>query len=237
MILAVDIGNTRTKAALFDDEKIKKVFFLNSADDVIPEEIIKYVKKVIVSDVGNKSDAFLKAHTFGQKPIMLSNRLNLPVTIAYQSPETLGNDRLALSCASHNLFPESNCLTIDIGTCITYDYTDKYAVYHGGAISPGIYMRLKGMHNYSARLPLVEPIKDVPLIGKTTEESILSGVINGITEEINGTISTYSVRYKEINVLITGGDTKYFEDRLKKPIFAHPNLVLWGLYTIAQLNE
>jgi type III pantothenate kinase len=124
-----------------------------------------------------------------------------------------------------------------MGSCITYDFLDAQGVYQGGAISPGLLMRFKAMHNFTAKLPLAEPLADVELIGRNTKTSLQSGVMHGVQAEIEGLISRYEANYKDLTVLIGGGDNKYFDKRFKVNIFAGSNLVLEGLNVIVDFNE
>jgi type III pantothenate kinase len=141
-------------------------------------------------------------------------------------------DRIAGVCGAIQLFPGSNNLVIDAGTCITYDFVDEMAQYHGGGISPGLNMRFKAVHTFTAKLPLVSAKAGVDLIGTTTETSIQSGVINGLLSEIEGTIGRYAVKFPGLKVILCGGDAGFFENQLKATIFAVPDLVLFGLNSI-----
>ncbi len=240
--LIIDIGNTKTKAALYDNGK--NVFEGSTVDDAT--EFMKAVLKkgkvdsAIVSSV-KKENAFLKDLLKREKIkiLELNAATPLPFKNMYETPETLGNDRKALAAAASVLFPDENVLVVDAGTSITYDFVNNRNEYLGGAIAPGVMMRFKALHNFTDKLPLVFPEvgENVELIGKTTRESILSGVINGMAAEIDGIIDEYKKRFNALKVVLTGGDYKYFDKRLKNSIFARSNFVVEGLLEILNFNE
>jgi type III pantothenate kinase len=167
---------------------------------------------------------------------MLDHKLPLPIKNNYGTPETLGVDRIAAVCGAQQIFPFQNCLVIDAGTCVTFDIIDKDGVYYGGAISPGMHMRFKAVHTFTARLPLISPVPEAKLIGDSTETSIQSGVINGMAAEMVGIIQRYQVKFNDLRVILCGGDTLFFENKLKASIFASPELVLVGLNSILIYN-
>ena len=179
--------------------------------------------------------------------IELSQSTPLPINLNYATPNTLGVDRIALAVGANSLFPNNNVLAIDTGTCVTFDFVGEDEGYLGGAISPGLSMRLLSLHNETKMLPFIEtpnPITTIELIGKDTKSSILSGVINGLENEIVGTINNYSLKYNNLIVLFTGGDSTYFKNRStilldskKNKIFADPYLTLKGLNVILDYNE
>jgi type III pantothenate kinase len=162
---------------------------------------------------------------------ILSPALPLPITIQYDTPHTLGVDRIAGACGAKQLFPDVHTLVIDAGTCVTYDFTDSQGIYYGGGISPGLRMRFEALHTFTAKLPLVEP-GQAPLIGTNTETSIQSGVVNGMLAEMDGIIRQYQEKYPLLQVILCGGDGSFFENRLKASIFASPDLVLIGLNSV-----
>jgi type III pantothenate kinase len=150
----------------------------------------------------------------------------------YTTPKTLGVDRIAAVCGALQLFPQRDCLVIDTGTCITYEFLDRNARYHGGSISPGIAMRFEAMHRFTSRLPLVKPEINVPLVGDSTESAMQSGVIQGVRAEVEGIIQKYTDQYPDLKVIICGGDVRFFENHLKQTVFVAPDLVLIGLNLI-----
>lgn len=236
MNLVVDSGNSAAKVGIFKDEKlIEKLTFYS------PQELERYIERadyrnLMISSV--RADAELIA-TWGakaEKQFILHRGLPLPVNNLYKTPETLGMDRLAGVCGAQQLFPATDCVVIDAGTCITYDFLDKSGHYYGGSISPGLYMRFKAVNTFTAKLPLVSPKESVDLIGKTTETAIQSGVMNGLLAEIEGIIRQYNEKFPGLNVILCGGDAGFFENQLKASIFASPDLVLIGLNSILTYN-
>lgn len=236
MNLAIDIGNTQVKFGLFDKDELKQVF----APQTGIEEILsdKKIKHAIISKTGanDEIEYWLKEKKI--KTLVLSHQLKLPIEILYKTPETLGADRIAGSVAASALFADKNVLKIDFGTCITYDFVNNKHQFFGGAISPGMIMRFKALHNYTAKLPLVDPMQflNYDLIGSDTATSILSGVVNGIKEETSGIIKEYNLRFGNLQVVGTGGDAGFFVTLLKNEIFARPYLVLEGLNRILNFN-
>jgi type III pantothenate kinase len=158
--------------------------------------------------------------------------MKLPIAFDYTTFDTLGLDRIANACAVHYLFPNQNCLVIDAGTCVTYSVI-KNGAFIGGAISPGLQMRFKSLHHFTGRLPLLSSTTEsIDTTGKSTDESILSGVEVGIVKEIEGMIDSFCSENGPLNVILTGGDGSYLGSRLKSPIFANENLTLEGLNQI-----
>lgn len=239
MNLVVDFGNTRQKLALFDKEG--KLFHWGVFKE-LPEETIKDFlgdrkpEAYIVSSVIKSSfEQFSFIEAFS---VFLNQKTPIPIKNDYQTPETLGADRIAVAVAANQLFPDKDVLVIDAGTTITYEFKTKNGRYLGGGISPGIVMRFTALNNYTARLPLIEFDHQLPdLIGSTSEKSIKSGVINGVVAEMEGVISAYKKKYSGLQIIITGGDSLFFEKAIKSSIFADENLVLKGLNEILEYNK
>lgn len=234
MNLAIDIGNQYTKLAVFDGEELVhstayKKFKLKKLQELHS----KYpFENAILSDVSAdiiKTEAWLREHT---NFMMMTHDTPLPIKNKYKTPLTLGLDRIAAAVAAHAMFPGKPSLVVDAGTCITYEYVNDKGEYEGGGITPGIRIRFKALSRYTGKLPKLKR-QDVDfLTGGNTEESILSGVINGTAAEINGMVERYRMEYPELQVVLTGGDALFFETYLKSGIFAVPNLVLKGLNNI-----
>ena len=229
MNLVVDSGNTRFKAGIFDNERlIRKEFFS------IPLDLRTFIKAnsfdhVLVSSVNFDPTEILSWSSSSLKKIVLTPSLQLPINIAYATPKTLGVDRIAAACGAFLLYPNEDCLIIDVGTCINYEFLDRNKTYHGGAISPGISMRFEAMHTFTSKLPLVKSVSKSKLIGDSTESCMQSGVINGVLGEVNEIIQRYKELYADIRVILSGGDHSFFENNLKHPIFVAPDLVFDGL--------
>ena len=160
----------------------------------------------------------------------------LPFTTPVGKPETIGTDRLALCAAAVQLFPNQNNLIIGLGTAVTYNFLNNRNQFLGGGISPGMIMRMKALNNFTAKLPIVEPDWNVPLVGYDTKTNIQSGVVLGLAHEIDGFISDYRQKYRAFNVLLTGGDHVHLASHLKSMIFADSDLLFKGLYAICECN-
>jgi type III pantothenate kinase len=233
-----DFGNTRLKAAIFEDKILTEEFVL---DDDKPETLLVQLEKYkpersILSSVIDHNPSLeevLKQKTAYHK---LSHLTRLPFTTPVGKPETIGADRLALAAAAVEFHAGKNILAIGLGTCITYNFINKKKEFLGGGISPGMDIRFKSLPVFTARLPLIKETWNFPLIGYDTATNILSGVILGMAKEIDGFIDEYSARYRNFNVLLTGGNSTFFAPLLKKQIFADPNLIFKGLYAISECN-
>lgn len=235
MNLIFDFGNSQAKIALFEKGKMldKLVFSIFDKDGISNAiSCFKKVDRAILSNVGREFQ-FLK---FEYPVLELTAKTVLPFSLNYLSPKTLGIDRIALAAAAQKMHPNKNCLIIDSGTCITYDFLDENSTYHGGGISPGLEMRLKSLPKFTAKLPLIQKSNDFQLVGQTTEESILSGTIGGFKREVGATIEAYKSRYPSLITIITGGDANQFDYLLKNSIFAAPDFLLIGLNHILEYN-
>jgi type III pantothenate kinase len=238
--LIIDIGNTAVKLAVFDGEKlIEKIKFNNLKIENIKIILSKYpdIKKSIlcsVSNHNNELEVFLESKT---QFVLFTAQTKIPIINNYKTPETLGKDRLAAAIGANLLYPNQNVLSIDIGTCIKYDFVDDENTYQGGSISPGITMRYKALHHFTGKLPLV-PTKtiEVNLIGVDTASAIQSGVQLGVAAEVNGLIEKYKSQYPNLICLITGGGAQQLHKDLNLTIFAAPNLVLQGLNNVLNIN-
>ena len=234
--LVIDVGNTRIKAAAFSGKELVEKHLFDSSDQV--HDFLKgsTYNNVIVSSVRNAPEELLGLVNAQNKKLIVSRQLHLPVIILYTTPDTLGIDRLAAACGAVDMFPNRDCLVIDAGTCINYEFVDKVGNYYGGAISPGIQMRFKAMYTFTERLPLVDAVNEPDLTGGNTIACMQSGVINGVVAEADGIISQYKEKYPNIAVVLCGGDGIFFENKLKHSIFATPDLVLRGLNLILLHN-
>ena len=233
MILAVDIGNTRIKAAVFEDATLFETFvFMKTELKISIENILKKHKKVSHIVVASVSELDKQTFINFEKSVnihFVSNNDPFPFINCYETPQTLGIDRLVLATGATLRFPGQNRLVIDAGTCVTYDFIDENNNYLGGAISPGLRLRYEALHNYTAKLPLLTFENPENLIGKSTTESIHSGVVNGLVFEIDGFIDQYKALYPNFIIILTGGDTEFLAKRLKNTIFANSNFLLESL--------
>ena len=230
MIGIIDIGNTHCKWGIFEGESLLQ-FGRTAFGDWFP---------IQSAHAQYRPEHWLLASVrhipteeelgFPFEELNLANQL--PVTIAYLTPQTLGRDRLAGVCGAQVLFKNQACLVIDAGTCITFDLIDHKGVYHGGSISPGIHMRLRAMHEFTGKLPQVDWEDLAGFMGNDTRSCLLQGVKQGVLGEVGHQIEQYRTKYPNLKVIITGGDTAFFEKNMKNKIFAAPNLVLTGLNAI-----
>lgn len=244
MNIVVDIGNTFIKLAIFSEQKI--IWQSKTKSDAFLLEfkktLVDYpkVNNLIYSNSGKLNPEIITYFNDNFNVVKFDHKSPLPFNNLYETPETLGLDRIALIAAAHDLYPCKNVLVIDAGTCITYDLITAEENYIGGNISPGLDMRFKALHNFTANLPklnLKSP-KTFPL-GKNTTDAMLNGVIQGVVYEIDQNIERYSSDYKVLTVILTGGDQHYLSTQLKNSIFANSNFQLVGLNAILEfiLND
>ena len=237
--LCFDFGNTRLKCAIFNDAVLSELLVLQSGSaEEIQQLIDKYkpVEAILASVIEHDPEIEIRLKS-ATKFHKLNHESKLPFTTPVGKPETIGADRLALVAAAIDIFPGRHNLVIGLGSCITYNFVNKFHEFLGGSISPGLEMRLKAMNQFTAKLPMVKPDWNFPLVGYDTRTNLLSGVILGISKEIDGIIEEYSFRYSNFNVHLTGGDMSFFVPHLKKKIFANPHLIYKGLYAISRTNN
>jgi type III pantothenate kinase len=239
MNLSIDIGNSRVKLAVFKEYKCLEILAISKKQLLGRLTYLNKrhtIKAAIISSVSDIDIDILKKIERLFRVVCLDANLNLPFTILYKTIETLGVDRLALMAAAVTKYPNQNVLVIDAGTCITYDFITKNTNYLGGAISPGVLMRYKALNNQTEKLPLLTPEQPKSIIGDTTQQSIHSGVCIGVINEIEGVISQYKLKFPNLTVVLTGGDTNFLSEKLKSVIFANPNFLLEGLNHILNHN-
>ncbi len=237
--LCFDFGNTRLKCAVFNNAEIKKVLTLDDDTNTTVESIVKEYKpsKSILSSVINHNTGIENVLTAYTKFHKLTHQSELPFTTPVGKPETIGADRLALVAAVVYDYPGKHNVVIGLGSCITYNFINRFHEFLGGSISPGLEMRFKAMHEFTSKLPLVKADSNFPLIGYDTKTNLQSGVILGMAKEIDGIIDEYALRYGNFNVHLTGGDMGFFAPHLKNKIFANPQLIFKGLYAISETNS
>jgi len=237
--LCLDFGNTRLKCAVFENDDIKATVVLNEDPVTDLQKVINEYRpeRSILSSVVNHPEDVEKLLQQKTQFHKLNYQSKIPFTIPIGKPETVGADRLAIAAASVFLFPGKNNLAIGLGSCVTFNFINQFHELLGGSISPGMEMRFKAMHQFTAKLPMAEADWNVPLIGYDTKTNLQSGVVLGMATEIDGIIELYKERYSNFNVLLTGGDIAFFEPHLKNEIFADPDLIFKGLYAISQIND
>ena len=237
--LCLDFGNTRLKFAVFEDDRMVAVEELPNDERETLAEVVERHRpdRSILSSViahNPETEELLKASGSFHR---LSHETKLPFTVPVGKPETMGADRLALAAAAVKFFPGRNNLVIGLGTAITFNFINQYHEFLGGSISPGMLMRFRSLHEFTAKLPLVKKDWNLPLVGYDTRTNILSGVVLGMAKEIDGIVDAYAERYRNFNAVLTGGDNGYFAGHLKNKIFADPDFLFKGLYAISEANN
>ena len=239
MNLILDVGNSLLKIALFKKSQLIQKFkftenYKKNIEDIISENNVTHS---IISNVGRIDDSIINILKESTNLLLVSNQLKFPFKNLYKSKNTLGQDRLALVSAAAFKFPKENVLIVDAGSCITYDFKNNNNEYLGGGISPGILMRFKSLNTFTSNLPLIDFDSIHQLIGNNTKNSINSGVINGTISEINGIIQQYCEEFKNIRIILTGGDSNFLLKRIKNSIFADQNFLLVGLNKLLEDNS
>jgi len=233
MHLCIDVGNSRWKTGVFDHDKLVHVHAFDSNDafeeisNILYNHSIDYSIYSSVRSIEEKIVRLLESRT---RFVPFDHTTPLPIYNSYKSPETLGLDRLAAVVGAYG--GSEHALIIDAGTCITYDLLVDRSKYLGGNISPGLEMRFKAVHTFTDKLPNLKQKNIVSAFGKSTNEAIEIGISRGLCHEIEGFINQYSMNYQPLDVFLTGGDSNYLVEYLKKKIFVRPNLVLEGLSKI-----
>jgi type III pantothenate kinase len=240
MNLVIDIGNTRTKVSIYDNDN--EVFYKSyqkfQLDDLLNiTQNNTSIQNCIISSTSFYTEPLInEARKIFNTCIDFSFSTPLPFITEYKTPETIGLDRLAAIAGAQNIKPNKNVLIIDAGTAITYDLITSNSIHLGGNISPGMIMRFKALNTFAQRLPMVEPHSEISILGLSTNEAILNGVVQGIINEMDGYINGFNLIYEDLTVLLTGGDAQFFEIKLKNSIFVVQKLVQTGLNIILNHN-
>ena len=233
--LIIDQGNSSSKVSVYDGDE---VIFAERYEVLCPDTLQKIRQEIgwdrsILSSVVETDGELLRwLSDHSQKFVQLDENTPLPIGNLYKTPRTLGKDRIAVCVGAHYLCPGRNLLVIDAGTAITYDVVNSENNYVGGNISLGVDMRFKALNTFTSKLPLVTTEGESPLTGGNTQEAIRSGVVNGMTYEMDGFIASFRAIYPKLLVFLTGGNAKYFEKRIKCCNFVIPNLLSLGLNRI-----
>ncbi|MFO7671487.1 MAG: type III pantothenate kinase [Bacteroidales bacterium] len=228
--IAVCRGSEVLESAVYEKITIREIAYFNTRYDGL--------KGVIISSVVNDSREMIDyLGNLFNTCIELDHNTPIPLINRYHTPETLGYDRIAAAVGAYTIYPAKNVLVIDAGTAITFDLVTAGGEYLGGNISPGMTIRFKSLNKYTNRLPYLErPEEKPPLLGRSTKEAIQAGVVNGIIFELDGFIGAMAQYHPDLQVVLTGGDAKYFEGKLKNSIFVDLNLNLIGLNRILEHN-
>lgn len=232
--IAIDLGNTTAKFGVFVngvmiDKKAGIIYdsLASRVNNLSPSHVIISSVNQKIEKLGNNLDA---------PALILNHQTPIPINNKYTTPETLGKDRLAAVVGANELEDYRNTLVIDVGTCITYDFINDKNEYLGGGISPGVNLKFQALHNFTANLPLIEEQEVDHLIGDSTENAIISGVINGTIAEIEEIIRMYKDKFSHLRIIMCGGGASKLHGRLKTDIKLAPDLVLTGLNRILEYN-
>lgn len=243
MNICIDQGNSRTKVALFSpDGKMVKNFVYKSFTSADAERLFELypIENSIISSVVNLESSMVNAlNRLSKRFVLFDHHTPVPICNGYETPETLGQDRLAAAVGAASLCPKENLLIIDVGSAITYDFVSEDGHFLGGNIAPGLKMRLSALHNMTKKLPLVE-VDDqelIPLYGKKTRDAIAAGVVRGIVFEVKGYIRTMSERTSHFHTFLTGGNASYVLGAVAKDVQYEKQLVLIGLNRILENNK
>lgn len=237
--LALDWGNSGIKLGWFRDDQIQETNFFREGESVLRHIRTKGAPEAIVlGPVGTVPEKILGTLEELAPVWQIHPGMEKGINLAYETPETLGADRLAAAVGAFRIFMEKPVLVIDIGTCITYDYISQKGIFEGGSISPGLQMRLRAMGTLTAGLPSVtyQGVSQPPLTAVSTHQALISGAYHGVRNEIDGFIEAYQKRAPDLQPLLTGGASGLFESTLKSSIFAEPHLVLKGLNQMLLMN-
>lgn len=239
--LVVDIGNSRVKCAIFIKKSIKKVYQAEQLNSSLLDTILSDfpdTTRAIISSVGRSVDTEIELLKLRLSTVIHYNStMHSIIDNCYKTPETLGSDRLAAAIGAEFLYPKQAKLVIDAGSAITIDYIDEHSKFLGGVISPGLSMRYRALNHFTGKLPLENISDNFNIIGGETSEAIVSGVQNGTIFELEGYINYYVNKNRDLSVILTGGDSNFFEKRLKNPIFANLHLVLVGLNHVLENSD
>jgi len=238
MFLCIDAGNTRTKAAVYNEEGTLIELLIADTNDLAPIHALSSrhsIDHAIVSTTGERSWSIEQLEIKGKK-IELTHQTPMPVKLVYSTAATLGRDRIAAACGANALYPGKNCLVVSAGTCMTMDIVLEKGIFLGGNIAPGLKMRLQSMHEYTARLPLVEPgWPEIPF-GDSTIHALQNGACLGMVMEIEGIFQRAKDAFGEVFVVMTGGDAAFLAEQIESQIFVAPELVTQGLFQILAFN-
>ena len=240
MRLLIDIGNTAAKVALVsgEDYVIMKFSHCLGVDDVKGIELKYDIEYVALSCVGSLDKELIRylKNKYGNNFLEFSSQIKIPVENLYQTPETLGCDRILTAIAANKKYPFNNVLIIDLGSAITIDFINDKGAFLGGNISPGVRLRFRSLNQFTSQLPLCEMTNATSLCGANTNEAIELGVINGVLYELKGYINDYLTKYDNLKIIFTGGDAEYFAGKIEFEIYVDFKLIFRGLNTVIDYN-
>lgn len=241
MNLVVDVGNTWAKVGLFKNGQLmsKNQFLskeINALDlqAFIQDQIVEQALFCSVVKTLTPQNLFPNAPF----PVLTLEHISkLNFENLYQTPQSLGSDRIALIAGAVALFPAKEVLVVSAGTCLTYDFKNDQDQYLGGRIAPGLQMRYRALHEQTDKLPQLSIEAYDLLSGDTTETAIHAGVFGGMVNEIESVIDKFVENHPTLTVILTGGDTNLLVNSVKKRIFAHSILLMTGLNALLEINN
>ena len=249
MNLCIDQGNSRTKVALMTDDgkiindfiyksfsfpEVERLFDLYDITDSIISSVVD-IEAAVVNTLNRRSQHF----------VLFDHNTPVPITNRYDTPQTLGQDRLAAAVGAKVLCPNENLLIIDAGSAITYDFVTEQGEYIGGNIAPGLKMRFTMLQRMTKKLPLVDVEENelIPLFGKNTRDAIAAGVIRGVAYEVKGYMRTLREKLPHFQTYLTGGHAQYILNNVRtsrnenRQMHYEKHLVLIGLNEILRFNK
>ncbi len=239
MNLIIDIGNSRVKVAVMDGEQVLDFAATeNYTEDIVKKFVAKYdiLRSIVSSTRGPQSCVVDSVCSIVGHCLFFDASLKVPIDVQYATPHTLGRDRLAAAIGAREMFGDGDMLIVDFGTAITIDLVTRSGGFEGGAISAGVMLRFRALHDFTASLPMCEPTFEELEVARTTKDAVMQGVMNGVCYEIEGYISRFLQKYDELMVIFVGGDAKFFEKRIKNTIFVNRELLFRGLNRILDYN-
>ena len=239
MNLAIDIGNSSAKLALIDGGRVVESLRTERLSaqyvaELLDRAPISRAVLATVAGVDSAVESLLTERT--DYYLRVEHTTPMPIRNLYATPHTLGIDRLAAAVGAMEIYPKCNILVADLGTAVTIDFVSAAGEFVGGNITLGAAGRFRALNDYTAGLPLVSLDDEVEAIGCDTVSAIRSGVVSGMTYELEGYIARAEAKFDDLRIIFTGGDANYFAKRLKNTIFATSDLVILGLNKILEYN-
>ena len=190
----------------FSSADVERLFDLYDITDSIISSVVD-IEAAVVNTLHRRSQHF----------VLFDHNTPVPIINRYDTPETLGQDRLAAAVGAKTLCPEENLLIIDAGSAITYDFVSDEGEYMGGNIAPGVKMRLTMLQRMTKKLPLVEVEENelIPLFGTNTRDAIAAGVVRGIAYEVKGYMRTLAEKVPHFRTFVTGGHAPYILNNVR----------------------
>lgn len=239
MNLIVDRGNTHAKFALFNGDKLVSTTICDRISDAFLQQFtaMNHIDAAIYCSVAGNDEPFLAIlRRFVPNLHVMPFDLAFPISFDYDLHQ-LGVDRIAAAVGARKLVSEGDLLVVDAGSCVTYDIVNAQNHFECGNIAPGYEMRLRAMHQFTAKLPLLKPVEPQQFIAAETEQAMLAGAFNGIVFEIESYFRHFQQQNRHFQLILTGGTSILLQNKINFCTFAEPNLVLIGLNEILTNNQ